>query len=225
MAKHTKYSVTDISNIPIANRDINGEYHLRTSNGFQIYRVLNNPSRDFVPVEIAIPLATESNFGLMSARDKMLLNHFIYDHLFLHFNNAFMNNSSDLVLDLSVDSDNDFDNIFSNTHVSQQSFEKSTKTADVVDIGISCSIKFENYQGNPPILGLQITINGVPKHIIELPFSYSNTNDKKIRFSYTPYTLDLSPNSIVEFSIIHIDGDLADTYINDILIKVIGKIL
>lgn len=226
MAKYTKYSVTDISNIPIANRDINGEYHLRTTNGFKIYRVLNNPSRDFISIEDAttIPEATEADAGLMSPRDKFLSNKLSYDYLFLRFEQVYMNDIVDLPLNLSIESQNDYEHILINTHASQQYFQKSNKSSDIVNIEFSCSIKFDAYQGMPPILGLKIIVDGNTKDVIELPFSYDTTN-RKFRFSYTPYFMDLPADSVLEFAITHLDGDIAATTLEHITARLTAQIL
>src|SRR5690606_27023475 len=46
------YSKTDLLSIPVAQRDPNGIYYLRTSDGFREYRVADTPTRDFIPMEI-----------------------------------------------------------------------------------------------------------------------------------------------------------------------------
>ena len=48
VVKH--YSVLDLD-IPVIDRNVNGIYHLKTDGGYKSYRVLNNSSKDFVPID------------------------------------------------------------------------------------------------------------------------------------------------------------------------------
>lgn len=53
MDKPKFYSVTSIDILP-ENRDVNGIYHLRTEDGFKVYRVSNTPSRDFIELKAPV---------------------------------------------------------------------------------------------------------------------------------------------------------------------------
>lgn len=46
------YSVLDVANIPLANRDVNGVYFLRTPEGYKIFRVEDSPSKPLIPLDL-----------------------------------------------------------------------------------------------------------------------------------------------------------------------------